>query len=92
MDEKMLDLIYDEVKSIREDSQDLKEDMITVKFELAENGKDLKYHIKRTDLNEKRLAIIEKKLTLSYLLKVVSSTIITAGGVATAIYKIFDLF
>lgn len=56
---------------------------------------DLNYHIKRTDLAEKRLKDIEDRLTVGYLLKLSMAAVAGIGTIAGTIYaviKVIDHF
>jgi len=94
------ELIIDLLKESREVSKELGADVSRIKSDIAvmrvdihRNADDLELHMQRTDLNEKRISLvedvhakrmksIEEKLTVTYLLKL---TVIIAGGVGTIV-------
>lgn len=85
------DLIFKVVSRLDSKIDKLDERMDRIDITLVRNTDDLENHMRRTDANEKRLEHIEKKLTLTYLLKVVSSAVITSGAIAGSIYKIVQV-
>jgi hypothetical protein len=79
---------------MQEDISDIKDSMIEMTFDVRRNADDLELHMKRTELNEKRIANIEDKLTVEHLLKLIMTVIggvsLIAGTVA-AIIKLYNL-
>ena len=89
---------------IQLDVDDIRSNQIEMTFDVRRNADDLVIHMKRTDLNEKRIstmeenhekrmASIEDKLTISHLLKLI--TVIAAGistivGAAYGVIKLID--
>ena len=76
---------------MQEDVTEIKDCMIEMTFDVRRNADDLVVHMKRTDLNEKRIERIEGRLTIEYLLKLILSL---AGGIVVvsgAIYAIIKL-
>ena len=65
-----VDVVIDIVNDI-----DKKVDKMSI--DVARNTDSLDWHIKRTDLNEQRLKIIEERHSIGYLLKLV---VVALGG------------
>ena len=76
---------------MQEDVTEIKDCMIEMTFDVRRNADDLVVHMKRTDLNEKRIERIEGRLTLEYLLKLILSLAGGIGVVSGAIYAIIKL-
>lgn len=85
------DLIYKIVDKIDTKMDRLDARVDTIGLDVAKNTLDLSEHMRRSLANESRLNLIEHKLTITYLLKVVSSAVLTSGAIAGAIYKIIQL-
>ena len=85
------DLIYDIVSKIDNKIDKVDDKVDSLHINVNTNTIDLKEHMKRTKLGEDRIKHIENKLTISYLVKVVTSTIITAGAVAGALYQVIRI-
>lgn len=79
-----VDVVIDIVNDI-----DKKVDKMSI--DVAKNSHDLSYHIKRTDLLEKHLKIVESRLTVGYLLKLTLSTATGLGAIAGAMYSIIKV-
>lgn len=86
-----LDLMFEVVSKLDSKIDKLDDRLDKVDLTLVRNTDDLETHMRRTDANEARLEHIENKLTITYLLKVVSSAVITSGAIAGAIYKIMEV-
>jgi len=76
---------------MQEDVTEIKDCMIEMTFDVRRNADDLVVHMKRTDLNEKRIERIEGRLTIEYLLKLILSLAGGIGVVSGAIYAIIKL-
>lgn len=85
------DLIFKVVNKLDSKIDRLDDRMDEVNITLVRNTDDLENHMARTAANESRLEHIENKLTITYLLKVVSSAVITSGAIAGAIYKLIQV-
>ena len=95
-----IDIIYDMLKRIEDKNDDQTERLIRLESEVENNAKDLKYHIKRTDLLE---ALVKKvkhefqsrieelevpRKTIGNLKK----ALIWGGSVCAAIFSIYKLY
>jgi hypothetical protein len=85
------DLIFKVVNKLDSKIDKLDDRMDNLHINMIKNTSDLEEHMARTSASEQRLGHIEDKLTLTYLLKVVSSAVITSGAIAGAIYKIIQV-
>lgn len=61
---------------MQEDVTEIKDAMIEMTFDVRRNADNLELHMKRTELNEKRIKSVEDKLTLEFILKL----IVTVSG------------
>lgn len=86
-----LELIVSKIDDLKEEVDAIRKDQIEMKFDVRKNSDNLVIHMKRTDLNEKRLESLENKLTIEYLLKLIVSAAGTIGVVAGAIFTIIKL-
>ena len=86
-----IDLIVDRLDDVKESCDKIQEDMGSMKLNIARNSDSLDHHIRRTDLLEKHLKIIEDRLTVSYLLKLSMSAAIGLGSIASAIYAVIKV-
>jgi hypothetical protein len=112
-----LDLIVDKIETLEKnqdkkldqiqlDVDDIRSNQIEMSYDVRRNADDLVIHMKRTDLNEKRIttmeekhekrmASIEDKLTVGHLLKlvgIVSGGVSTIVGAAYGVIKLIDHF
>lgn len=95
--DKVLDTVIEIMVENKEQSKDIeylkiasdKRDEVIAKQEenLREQKVDLEYHIKRTDVAEQRLEILEHRTSLGFLAK----TIGMFATAITAIYKLIDV-
>lgn len=79
-----VDVVIDIVNDI-----DKKVDKMSI--DVARNTDSLDWHIKRTDLNEQRLKIIEERHSIGYLLKLVVVALGGLGTIAGAVYSVIKL-
>ena len=97
------DLVIHLLRESRIDIKEIKDDISTMKVDVALNTDDLKTHMRRTELNERRLALIEErhekrmasledKLTLGHLLKLIVTVASGIGVISGSIYGIIRLF
>jgi hypothetical protein len=97
-----IDLIVDKIETLKEDNSklldqiqsdidDLKDLAIHAGYDIKRNADDLQIHMKRTDLNEKRLEKLEEKLTVGHLFKLISTASISVGGILGAVYTAIKL-
>lgn len=80
---------------MQEDISDIKDSMIDMSFDVRRNADDLEVHMKRTELNEKRLEKLEEKLTVQHLLKLIISAAGAIGVIAGAslgVIKLVNMF
>lgn len=84
-----LDLIVDRIDDVKDKVDEVSKDINDIKLDVAKNTYDLQYHIRRSDLNEQRLKIMEDRLSFNYLLKLTLSTATGLGAIAGALYSIF---
>ena len=82
--EKALDKVNDSVENIHGELTD-------IKYQVRRNADDLQEHMKRTELNEKRVELIEERFSIDYLLKLIFATITGLSTVAAGIYGIIRI-
>ncbi len=93
------DLIIAILKETREDVKETRETLSEMKIDVALNKEDLKEHMAQTravkqlalDIrteSEKRIELIEKKLTVGYLLKLI---VTVSGGIGTIVGMIYGI-
>ena len=93
------DLIISILKETREDVKETREDISEMKVDVELNRKDLELHMAQTravkqlalDIRseaEKRMELIEKKLTAGYLLKLI---VTVAGGISAITGMIYGV-
>jgi hypothetical protein len=75
-----LDLVVDRLNDVKESVNDIQKDIHHIKVDIIRNTDNLSVHMKRTDLNETRLKMLEEKLSITYLLKL---SLATAAGIGT---------
>jgi hypothetical protein len=78
----------EDIKEIREDISEIHTSQIETSHDVKRNADDLSEHMRRTDLNEKRIESIEDKLTVGYLLKLV---VVATGGVGTITGTVYGI-
>ena len=83
-----IDLVVDRLEDVKDSVDRIEVSIDEMNLQVAKNTHDLTYHIKRTDLNEQRLKIIEDRLSISYLLKLTLSVATGMGAIAGAMYSI----
>ncbi len=97
-----LDLIVDKIATLEKnvekkldqlqlDVDDVRTNQIEMSHDVRRNADDLEMHMKRTDLNEKRISSIEDKLTIEYLLKLIMTSIMGVGTIAGSVYGVIKL-
>lgn len=84
----VVDLIVDKIDDVKSSVEDIRKDIAEMKLSTARNTDNLEVHMKRTDLNELRIKIIEERLTISYLLKLTLSVAAGIGTISGAIYSL----
>ena len=96
---KKIDDLKKDVEKDIDDTKDTTSFLRHVLLELSNDVRrikdDLNYHIKRTDLNEKQIQLIEERLSVSYLLKLAAAAVAGIGSIAGTVYavvKLIDLF
>lgn len=83
-----LDLIYDIVKNTSSKVEKLNDKVQDIDDRTEINTASLIEHMKRSEANEKRLAIMEKRFTIKWVAKNVYSLIIGSSVLCGAIAKI----
>jgi hypothetical protein len=86
-----IDLVVDRLEDVKDSVDRIEVSIDELNLQVAKNTHDLEYHIRRTDLNEKRLRIIEDRLSISYLLKLTLSVATGMGAIAGAMYSIIKV-
>lgn len=97
-----LDLIVDKIATLEKniekkidqvqlDVDDIRSGQIEMSHDVRRNADDLEIHMKRTDLNEKRIESMEKKLTLEHLFKLIMAGIVGSGSIAGSVYGVIKL-
>lgn len=86
-----IDLVVDRLEDVKGSVDRIEVSLDEMNLQIAKNTHDLNYHIKRTDLNERRLKIIEDRLSISYLLKLTLSVATGMGAIAGAMYSIIKV-
>lgn len=84
----VIDLIVDKIDDVKSSVEDIRKDIAEMKLSTARNTDNLEVHMKRTDLNELRIKMIEERLTISYLLKLTLSVAAGIGTISGAIYSL----
>ncbi len=77
-----LDLIHEAIKGTREDIKEVSQRTRIIETETQKNTINLEEHMRRTAANENRIKIMEKKFSMSWLLKNVA---ITVGSITTIV-------
>jgi hypothetical protein len=80
-----------QLDQIQLDVDDVRSGQIEMSHDVRRNADDLEIHMKRTDLNEKRIESMESKLTIEHLGKLIMTAIIGSGSVAGSIYGVIKL-
>lgn len=83
-----VDVVIDRLDDVKEAVDRVEDSLDQLVLQVAKNTQDLEYHIRRTDINEKRLQIIEDRLSVSYLLKLTLSVATGLGAIAGAMYSV----
>lgn len=86
-----LDLVVDRIEDVKDAVDDMQKDVSKISIDVAKNTHDLNYHIKRTDLLEKHLKVVEDRLSVGYLLKLTLSTATGLGAIAGAMYSVMKV-
>lgn len=84
----VVDLIVDKIDDVKSSVEDIRKDIAEMKLSTARNTDNLEVHMKRTDLNELRIKMIEERLTIGYLLKLTLSVAAGIGTISGAIYSL----
>lgn len=84
----VIDLIVDKIDDVKSSVEDIRKDIAEMKLSTARNTDNLEVHMKRTDLNELRIKMIEERLTIGYLLKLTLSVAAGIGTISGAIYSL----
>ena len=90
-----VDVVIDRLEDIKDSVDRVENDINNIKLQVARNSDSLDWHIKRTDLAEQRLKVIEERHSINYLLKLI---IVAIGGLGTitgtviSAVKLFNYF
>jgi hypothetical protein len=84
----VVDLIVDKIDDVKSSVEDIRKDVAEMKLSTARNTDNLEVHMKRTDLNELRIKMIEERLKIGYLLKLTLSVAAGIGTISGAIYSL----
>lgn len=79
------------VDQVQLDVDDIRSNQIEMAHDVRRNADDLEVHMKRTNINEKRLEHIENKLTIEYLLKLIITVAAGVGTISGSIYGVIKL-
>jgi len=79
------------VDQVQLDVDDIRSNQIEMSHDVRRNADDLEVHMKRTNINEKRLEHIENKLTIEYLLKLIITVAAGVGTISGSIYGAIKL-
>jgi hypothetical protein len=83
-----LDLVIDRIEDVKEAVDNVQDHVNKINLNVARNTDSLDHHIRRTDLLEKHVKIIEDRLSISYLLKLSISVATGLGAIAGAVYSV----
>lgn len=83
-----LDLVVSKIDDVKDTVNETQKDVSVMKVDVARNSDNLVIHMKRTDLNETRINLIEERLTISYLLKLIVGVAAGLGAISGAIYGV----
>ena len=86
-----LDLIVSKIDDVKEEVIEIRKDTGAMKLDVARNSDNLVVHMKRTDLNEQRIKLIEERLTVTYLLKLIMGVATGLGAISGAIFSIYKV-
>jgi len=86
-----IDLVVDRLEDVKDNVILIQRDIHQIKVDLVRNTDNLVVHMKRTDLNETRLQMLEEKLSIGYLLKLSMTTAAGIGAISGAIYSVIKL-
>lgn len=87
----VVDLIVDKIDDVKSSVESIRKDISEMKLSTARNTDNLEVHMKRTDLNELRIKMIEERLTIGYLLKLTLSVAAGIGTISGAIYSLIKV-
>jgi DNA repair ATPase RecN len=91
----VVDLLVDKIDDIKDSVSEIQKDISHLKVSVTRNTDNLEVHMRRTDLNEQRIKIIEERLSVGYLLKLTLSVATGIGSIAGSLYaliKVIDYF
>ena len=73
---------------IQLDIDDVRSNQIEMSHDVRRNADDLELHMKRTELNEKRITAMEERLTIEHLLKLI---VVVAGGIGSIVGSVYGV-
>tara|TARA_R100000541_G_C1845200_1_gene76625 strand:+ start:106 stop:426 length:321 start_codon:yes stop_codon:yes gene_type:complete len=73
---------------IQLDIDDVRSNQIEMSHDVRRNADDLEMHMKRTELNEKRITAMEERLTIEHLLKLI---VVVAGGIGSIVGSVYGV-
>lgn len=73
---------------IQLDIDDVRSNQIEMSHDVRRNADDLELHMKRTELNEKRITAMEERLTIEHLLKLI---VVVAGGIGSIVGAVYGV-
>lgn len=91
----VVDLLVNKIDDIKDSVSGIQKDISDIKLAVSRNTDNLEVHMKRTDLNEQRIKIIEERLSVGYLLKLTLSVATGIGSIAGSLYaliRVIDYF
>jgi hypothetical protein len=86
-----LELIVSKIDDVKDTVNEISKDTAIMKLDVARNSDNLVVHMKRTELNETRIKLIEERLTISYLLKLIMGVASGLGLISGSIYGVIRL-
>ena len=86
-----LDYVVQRLEDVKEVVDKTQTDVSQMKLDVARNTDSLDWHIKRTDLLESHVKMIESRLSISYLLKLTLAAATGLGAIAGSIFSVIKL-
>ncbi len=88
---EVLDLVVDKIDDLKEAVEKVDNDVNKMALDVRRNTDSLDHHIKRTDLNEQRIARLEDLLSVKGFLKMSTAITVGLGSIAGAIFAIYKV-
>lgn len=83
-----IDLIYQITQRSMDKIDLLETNVNNIKTNTDRNTNNLEEHMRRTMASEKRIKVIESRFTIGWLLKIITSSVVTLGAIAAATSKL----